>query len=155
MERVFHGSIMSQVTISYETFSLPFFIDPSDLAENDDDEDVDEDAARDLDVFHGLIPESAIFVGTVDSETSNWTSWEIEDHFYVIPWEDLEFDWALFRITWDDNWGCYQWSGDAKIKGVADPMEAARLMAKGAFTQWGIDFRSKENRPFQEFLENL
>lgn len=141
--------IMSAVNISYESFTLPFFGGETDLADDDDE------TAGDLASFEGKIPRSAIFLGQAEAEVSNWTTWMIRDHFYLIPWETPEFDWALFRISWNDNWECYEWCGDARLKGLADPKEAARQMAKGLFANWGIDFRRSENRPFRNFLAGL
>ncbi len=141
---------MSPPAISFDNFELPFT-----SSETSCDADEEESDSTDIGSFEDQIPKNAVFVGTNDSEVDNWTSWKIEDHYYVIPWEGSEFDWALFRISWDDNWGRYDWSTDARIKGVADPREAARQMVRGLFAQWGIDLSEADRRADREFLESI
>ena len=99
-------------------------------APEDDEADVEEneDEDQDIEQFENKLPRDATFLGQIDDEVLNFTSWKIEDHYYMVPWEGPEFDWAVFRISWDDNWGRYDWSGDMRIKGVPDRKEAAKLI---------------------------
>ena len=137
---------MSLPRINYLNYVLPFLAN----AVEDKQKTVD---ATDIESFVRLIPDSAIFVGLIDDEVSNWTSWKVEDHYYILPLEDSKFDWAMFRISWDDNHECFDWSDDARIKGVSDPTEAARRMARGLFARWEKDLRKSENAAYREFLE--
>ena len=132
---------MSQPRISYLRYVLPF---PADAVEPDD-----------VESFEELVPDNAVFVGLIDDEVSNWTSWKVEDRYYLLPWEDSGFDWAMFRISWDDNHECYGWSPDARINGVSDPNEAARRMARGLFARWKKDLRKSENSAYREFLDSI
>lgn len=141
---------MSCPAISFDAFELPFF-----ATESSSHEDEEESDAIDVKSFKRLLPRNAIFVGRISDEVSNWTSWKVDDRFYVIPWEGPEFDWALFRISWDDNWGHYEWTADARIKGETDPSEAARQMARGLFARWGIDLSGNSSRPYRRFLERI
>lgn len=60
-----------------------------------------------------------------------------------------------FGMSWDDNWGRWNWCGDAKISGCEDLNEAARRILGALFENWGYDLKDDENKPFREFLENL
>ena len=56
-------------------------------------------------------------IGNIDSEVGNWTSWIVKDEYYIIPLNDEKYNWALFRISWDDNWETWNWSFDARLSG--------------------------------------
>ena len=114
------------LVIDYSKFSLPL------PTADDSDKDLEEDAplSKDemLDAMQGLIPKEAIFIGSIDSKIDNWTSWEIEDHFYLIPINSDGFNWAFFRITWDDNWARYDLDLISRAKGVASASNAVQEM---------------------------
>ena len=122
-----------------------------------DDEDPEEQPSRRdiLERMQANIPASAVDVGNFRHEVSNWTSWQLDEYFYVTPWDEPGFDWALFRIGWDDNWGRYYWGSCARITGVKQPMAAARAMVGGLFGKWGIDLEKEENTAYQNFLDGI
>ena len=108
---------MKRIPVDYTEFSLPFFKtvyakdDQDDESEEDDDDEnagplSKEDA---LEAMQDLIPSFVHPIGSVEDTVENWTSWLSEDHFYLIPWQGDDFQWALFRISWDDNWGKWEW----------------------------------------------
>ena len=141
---------MKRPRISFADFQLPFLANKSPGPETEQD---DEEDGTNLEDMEGLLPKEAIFLGSIDDEVSNWTSWKVDDHYYLLPWDDGKFDWALFRITWDDNWCRYDWSCDARISGVADPKEAARRMLRKLFAHWEIDLRKSTSSPYRDLLE--
>ncbi len=114
------------LVIDYSKFNLPL------PTAGDSDKDSEEEAllSKDemLDAMQGLIPKEAIFIGSIDSKIDNWTSWEIEDHFYLMPINSDGFNWALFRITWDDNWARYDLDLISRAKGVASASKAVQEM---------------------------
>jgi hypothetical protein len=61
----------------------------------------------------------------------------------------------MFRISWDDNWGRYEWSCDARISDVPDGKVAAREMFTAVMARWGIDLDDSENASYREFLEDI
>jgi hypothetical protein len=62
-----------------------------------DDEDIEE--------FEKKLPREAVFLGKIDDEVTNFTSWKVDDHYYILPWKGSDYDWALFRISWDGQLG--------------------------------------------------
>ena len=120
--------------IDYTKFEFPFL--PEAGAENDSKDDDDDGEFLEqyeiLQAMEDLIPDDAIFIGSLNDEVSNWTSWVIDDHFYLLPWKSDGFQWAFFRISWDDNWSKYEWEAISRISGVANDKEAVREL----FTHW-------------------
>ena len=119
-------SIDESLVIDYSKFNLPL------PTAGDSGKDLEEEAllSKDemLDAMQGLIPKEAIFIGSIDSKIDNWTSWEIEDHFYLMPINSDGFNWAFFRITWDDNWARYDLDLISRAKGVASASKAVQEM---------------------------
>lgn len=143
-----------EVIIDFKTFNLPFTqVDTEDSPE--EDEDVEYDRDEDLDEKQALIPSNAIELGILRDVVENFTTWETEDYFYLIPWPEDGFDWALFRISWDDNWGRFDWLAEARIGGVRDSREAARKGIEALFGQWKIDLSDEERSEFREYLDQL
>ena len=102
------------------------------------------------------IPKEALFLGTFENSVSNWTTWSLEADYYLMPLKDGEFDWALFRLNWDDNWGNWDWSFDARLKGLKDqPLGAAQLMLTELWNTWNIDLSNPDGWAYQRFLERL
>ena len=141
--------------VSFAKFHLSFMDLP--FVNKGDDEDPEEPPSRRdiLERMQANIPDSAVDVGNFRHEVSNWTSWRLDEYFYVTPWDRPGFDWALFRITWDDNWGRYHWETCARITGVKQPRAAARAMVGGLFEKWGVDLEKEENAAFQDFLDGI
>lgn len=137
------------VTINLGRFDLPFAAP--------DDEAIDDDYDRDdaLERIEGELPASAIKVGRFEDEVDNFTSWKVEDHFYIYPWAGDEFEWALIRITWDDNWGRWDVESCARIAGQPDPLLAARAMLTALVASWGYDPQSSECRNWKKFIRRL
>jgi len=157
----------AEILIDFETFVLPFMADDTSNdteksdedggEEDDDDEEEEEEYSREeaLDAMQQKIPRGAIQLGETEGEVDNWTSWEIDDHYYLLPWEGGQFDWALIRISWDDNWGRYDWESCARISGVSNPTAAARVMVEKLFDKWGIDLNDSENEFHRNFLDSI
>jgi hypothetical protein len=136
--------------ISTEGFEIPFinFINEKFEEESPDKEDITDN-----------IPESAIFLGEinldVDSAVSGVT-WDVEEEYYIMPLNDGEFDWALFRVYYDDNEDLWAVNPDARISGgIKSYKEAAILMLKVLFHEWGIDLDDPEFVDYIEFLEDI
>lgn len=144
---------MSPASISFEDFTLPF------MKETEcDDELVDEDEVDPRELLKKMkasVPDDAIYLGSVKAEAYNWTSWQTKDKYYLIPVSGDGFEWALFRISWDDNWGRYEWSADARGSGFADAQDAARAIAEALFKNWGLDLTNRDNRSYIKFLKKL
>lgn len=140
---------MEKPIISFDEFELDFLIDS-----NEHDEDLDNDEIKDEMISR--IPSATVFLGSIETEIDNWTSWQIRDEYYIHPITDDAFDWALFRISWDDNWGCWNWSFDARLKGFKDsPDDAAKFILPELWAKWHIDLNDSDYAAFKEFLEGI
>ena len=143
---------MPEKTISFEDFELPFMKDPyEDLEDEEEDPDHDE-------IFESMesaLPKSARHLGNVEDEVDNWTSWEIKFHLYLVPRREAPWKHTLIRISWDDNWGRWQWEGCARAAGYKDANEAAAAMVEGLFRKWDIDLDAEDGKPYRKFLDEL
>jgi hypothetical protein len=103
------------------------------------------------------VPKSATFLGMVegDLDHSPGLFWKIEDRYYLLRLRRSSYKWALVRISWDDNWSRYQWSGNARGSGFADANHAARALVMAAFKNWGIDPESDEYAHYRNFVARL
>ena len=144
----------SQPNLSLDSFDLPFMeVDPNEDAIDEEGEQLIDDNEI-FELMDEAIPSTAHSVGKFDHEVENWTIWRTRDHYYVIPIEDDVFDWGLFRISWDDNWGRWGWSGDARISHCKDQVEATRRMVEALFENWDYDLADEES-PHRQFLDSL
>ena len=144
----------SPPNVSLVSFNLPFMeIDPNEDATDEEGEQLIDDNEI-FELMDEAIPSTAHSLGELDYEVENWTTWRTRDHYYVIPIEDDNFDWGLFRISWDDNYGCWGWSGDARISHCKDQVGATRHMLEALFVSWGHDLADEES-PHRQFLDSL
>jgi hypothetical protein len=142
---------------NFEDFELPFFNSVSDDSsenESDEDEEPDTDSAKeDMEV---RIPESAKFLGSIETYVENWTSWKVHDDYYIIPLNEKDFDWALFRISWDDNFNKWDWSADARLKGFPNDHRAAgKIMLKELWKKWSLNLKEPENEVYADMLSGI
>ena len=141
---------------NFENFELSFFNETKDqLPQDVSDDDLQEDADIVKENMESRIPESAIYIGTDETEVDHMsTTWITQDDYYIYPLKNDEYDWAVFRISWDDNWGRWYWSPDGRIKGfVTNYEEAARLIIYELWKRWGLDLNDSENKLYLTFLE--
>ena len=141
---------MLKPTINFDEFELPF-ISNIEIEEYDD-----LNSSEIKENMESLIPQDAIYIGNIDSEVDNWTSWSNKDEYYIIPIIDDKFNWALFRITWDDNWERWEWSFDARMIGFENNYKEATIyILKALWLQWDIDLTDDNNEPYLNFLNNI
>lgn len=145
----------SPESVNLESFTLDFMkVDPNEDAFDEEGEQiVDNDEI--LEQMTEAIPADAIGLGTFEDVVENWTSWQSNDRYYVLPWKGEDFDWALFRISWDDNWGRYGWEACARVAGVADGRAAARVMLKALVESWGYDLDDVQYAAYRSFLDQI
>jgi hypothetical protein len=136
--------------ITFESFDLPFAAEDSEVEQPDG-------KFEQLEALQDKVPAQCIYLGEINSELdhSPGLTWGIEDYYYLMPWEGPEYDWGLFRITWDDNWCNFGWSADARIKGVTDSKEAGRKLFTALMERWKYDLRKKENAAYRDFLRGI
>lgn len=95
---------MTNYTLNFDEFNLK--LEHPDFPENNDDTEFDCFYFEDLkNSFKELLPELTLFLGSVEIDVDgNMTSWKVDDSYFLIPNPDDNFDWALVRLSWDDNW---------------------------------------------------
>jgi hypothetical protein len=136
---------MSKPVIMFDVpLQLAFMQEPDDELLDDEDNELanepeeDPDPAEVLEAMQDAIPKDALSLGSLEYELdhSPGLSWRIEDHFYLVPLKDDPYQWALIRITWDDNYGSYGWAAGAFGSGFRDAKEASRAMVFELFERW-------------------
>ena len=147
---------MPTPNIDYASFELPLL--PGETPAPDDDEGDEDEESRSreevLEAMQERIPADAIFIGSLNDEVCNWTSWELDDHFYLLPWKKADgFDWALFRISWDDNWGRHDWEPISRISDVTEAKKAVRAMMDHWITKCGLD--GPDNPPYGNLADEF
>ena len=125
-----------------------------DVADQSPDEPTSDEVLKQM---QAVIPTDASSLGTLEYhlDHSPGLSWKIEDHFYLVPLRGAKYEWALIRITWDDNFGRYQWAEDAVGSGFGDARAAARAMVSAVFKSWDAEDDGAASDAQQEFLKAL
>ena len=110
-----------------------------------------------LEKMEEALLEEASLVGFFDSDVDGFCmSWAQKEHFYIMPWKaNDEFDWIVFRISWDDNWGRWEWAPGARVSGITDKQEAGKYLISQLFKHWGYDTTHDDYSQYAEFLSML
>ncbi len=154
---------MKNIIINFDEFTLPFDFKTKDTLDNDEtskSEEVEDDEYETFGLkeqMEKIIPMEALFLGTIDNEVDNYcTSWSIQDEYYITPIKDEKYNWALFRLSWDDNWGTWNWRFDARInfKGSYSNEVGKHILLK-LWYKWDLDLNDTDNEPYVCLLNNL
>ena len=133
--------------LDFNNFQLPFLSEPGYVLEQ---------GTRDIDVMLNYTPENALLLGRNKYTVDNWRSWDADDLYFILPLENDDWDYALFRITWDDNYTCWAWSSDCRIKGEFKTIKkAALIMLSESWKNWGIDMLSPENNEYKKLYNKI
>ena len=155
---------MENPIINFDEFDLPFSSKSTEVEDNEEtsesdsemEDDEELDASEVKENMESSIPKEAIFIGGIDFEVENWTTWSIQDEYYIIPLNDKKYNWALFRISWDDNWGTWNWSFDARLSGHrSNSKEAAKYMLLRLWERWELDLNDTDNKPYINLLNRI
>ncbi len=138
---------MNKYAVDFSDFKLPFLKKKGYVLEYD---------IRCADDMVMMLPVEAITIGHNKDEIENWTTWTTDDIFIVLALNNKKWDWALFRISWDDNWGCWAWTSDCRIKGDFKSHELpAAIMLRECFIKWNMDIKSNGYELFDEMVNNI
>jgi len=133
--------------VDFNNFQLPFLSKSGYVLEQ---------GIRDIDVMLNYTPENALLLGRNKYTVDNWRSWEEEDLYFILPLENHDWDYALFRVIWDDNYTCWAWSSDCRIKGEFKTIKkAALIMLTESWKNWGIDMLSPENNDYKKLYNKI
>ncbi len=51
-----------------------------------------------------LLPNNVIHLSSIETEVESGISFDVLDEYYLISITQTNFNWANFRLSWDDNW---------------------------------------------------
>lgn len=143
--------------VSLDQFELPFATadDPNEDVSTSQDEEqkLGRDELRER--LESRIPTEATHLGMIERTVDNFMTWTLEDHFYVVPWNQDGFEWAVFMITWDDNWEQWEFVTIGRCAGTAEWRRAAFETLEVAFRSWGLLDDPDEADLHKEFLSSL
>ena len=133
--------------VDFNNFQLPFLSEPGYVLEQ---------GTRDIDVMLYATPKNALLLGRNRYTVDNWRSWDADDLYFILPLENDDWDYALFRITWDDNYTCWAWTSDCRIKGEFKTIKkAALIMLSESWEKWGIDMLTPENNEYKKLYNKI
>jgi hypothetical protein len=135
---------MKNYIIDFSEFKLPF---------NKKSGYILEKGIKVQETMLSFIPKNSKIIGRTQFEVNNWTSWQNDDVYIIHPLDDSEWNYMLFRITWDDNWNCWAWTSDCRIKGdFNNYKKPAVIMLRECFKKWDIDISLPENSDYKKIL---
>lgn len=73
-------------------------------------------------------------------------SWTTDDRFFLLRLRGRKHEWAMFRISWDDNEGRYEWQTGVVGSGFASPKEAAEAMLRALYASGASMWTSPSTR---------
>jgi hypothetical protein len=131
-------------TVSFEKFILPFgTVNPELSGDVLDDFDYDLDIEESKYRMENAIPKEAIHLGTIETEVEGGMAFDIYDEYYLLSISEGNFNWALFRLSWDDNWEKWQWCFDARIESdIEDYQTLSKLVLTKLWDHWEVDWES-------------
>ena len=106
---------MDKEILNFESFELPFFNEVKDQQSPRSNLEIllSNLSNKVKENMESRIPPSAIYLGTIATEIENVNNtWITRDEYYIYPLQNDEYNWAVFRISWDDNFGRWDWSPD-------------------------------------------
>ena len=116
-----------------------------------------------FDLIEATNPPGSCLVLRVDHEINDRPgfSWDVEAHFYVVETTSRakgQRAWALFEISWDDNYGIWQRSALHGVSGILNQDQAADLLLNEYWK--GLNFEEDDPwaevlRPFRERAERI
>ena len=145
-----------EFVIDFNPFEINIKL-PEELQINDDDL-FDDFSISDLkDSFLQFLPKDAIHLGHIDVVIeNNWTSFEIEDEYFLVPLNNSDFNWALIRLSCDDNWETWHWVFDARLKSPnLTQREASKELLKGLWKSWDLDLEETGNEDYLKLFNNI
>lgn len=146
---------MMQCIINFEKFELSFADISSDLideSENEFDDDLDIEESKYQ--MENVIPKDAIHLGSIETDVEGVISFDIYDDYYIIPISDINFNYALFRLSWDDNWEKWKWCFDARINtDIQDVNVLSTLVLEKLWDHWALDWR--DNNSYKSLIQSL
>lgn len=98
-----------------------------------------------------LVDASELARFSTDIDHSPGLSWHVDFTLYVTRVPTLPEAFALLKLAWDDNWGCWAWSFEVAIVGALS-LDEAKIDLLGIYKASQIEFAFGS---YREFLDNL
>jgi len=134
--------------IDYSTFEI--HLKPE--KENEDEEGT-LSRREQFDRLEDRLPSGVSKIGSVTGEVDNWRSWDSETHFYILPFKEGEFTYALLIIGWDDNWENYDVECVSRIRTEKDKSKAEIALIEDWIKTRNVDM--EEGSPYLSLLKEL
>lgn len=143
--------------VDLRDFECRFMKEPYPPVDEDSEVEITYDHAKIFEKMENCLPKSAIPIGRLDDDIADRPcySWKVEDHFYLLRLRGQEFEWALVRIHWDDNWGHYEWATDARGSGFKNAADAAHQLMRAVIKSWNMYEDDESYEPYRALLERL
>ncbi len=101
-----------------------------------------------------LIPDGAIHIGTLSREIENWGTYDYLDDYFIMPINEEQYNWALIRMYWDDNWSIYMLTGEAKCKIKSENYKvAAKFLLEELWKSQEIDLNDDEYKTYLQAIQ--
>ena len=152
----FKQPVMIIENISTENFDIRLKVIPvnSKIEENNEDE-IDETELKEVSRMNLIdsLPDEKIHLGTLEYEVDNWGNYEYADEYFIMPLLEEDYNWAFFRLYWDDNWCKWEICPEARCKTLSEDYRlVARTILPVVWNSRGIDLDDEEYLEYKEFL---
>lgn len=147
---------MSDLKINFDTFELDFLPKFRALNLNELNIEPNEYGLKEIHKhLKEVLPEKTRFIGALNDSYESYTSWMICENYYITSLTN-NFDWALFRVYWDELDMVWQIQFDARLKGsINDRVNASKQLLKAVWNNDGIDIYNKERGLYLKLFNKI
>ena len=88
------------------------------------------------------LPFNAVEIANFEADVdhSPGLTWQISCTYFAVPIDPQIGTYVLFVLTWDDNWGCWQWEAQGGVSDATSIQSAGKfLMAQLAKERMSVD----------------
>ncbi len=118
--------------------------------EDSEEEFFDKDDARYAE--EDRLPSEAVFIASFSDEVENWTTWDLEAHVFISQIPDQENGYALLILSWDDNWGRWDWEVPIALKNQKDALTAKIHLLKAFVKE---RYEPSSDSDWNQFVKSL
>ena len=98
------------------------------------------------------LPSEAVFIASFSDEVENWTTWDLEAHVFISQIPDQENGYALLILSWDDNWGRWDWEVPIALKNQKDALTAKIHLLKAFVKE---RYEPSSDSDWNQFVKSL
>jgi hypothetical protein len=148
-------------SISMESFVVELKVNAGEFSLNEnvgdemEEDEIDEGELREESKMKilDLLPDETIHLGSLVYEIDNRGTYEYTDEYFIMSLKEGNYNWALFRLYWDDNWGKWEICPEARCKALSEDYRlVASTILPVVWNSRGIDLDDEEYLEYKEFL---